>query len=198
MELNTSVINISLWYNVKEGNQCGRELTLSSSSLSHSTAHVHFRRRSCAVMRIWCARGQLRKQIQRKRLKALYLINPLHPNISVHFLHNFFHTFPMVQTRSIWFKTKNPLVDDQCLFYGWCWWEILVTNHSQGLITYKGVCPTIVDRIRARRNCCNGRGQFFWVSFLVTRCLNVMFQQLLTDLQKSVTMNLMHWYALFW
>lgn len=82
----------------------------------------------------------------------------------------FFHTFPMVLTRSIWFKTKNPLVDDQCLFYGWCWWEILVTNHSQGLITYKGVCPTIVDRIRARRNCCNGRGQFFWVSFLVTRC----------------------------
>ena len=111
MELNTSVINISLWYNVKEGNQCGRELTLSSSSLSHSTAHVHFRRRSCAVMRIWCARGQLRKQIQRKRLKALYLINPLHPNISVHFLHNFFHTFPMVLTRSIWLKIKNPLVD---------------------------------------------------------------------------------------
>ena len=39
-----------------------RRLTLSSSSFSHSTAHAHFRRRSGAARRIWCARGQLRRK----------------------------------------------------------------------------------------------------------------------------------------
>ena len=46
-----------------------RKLTLSSSSLSHSTANAHFRRRSGAARRIWCARGQLRKTNTEKERK---------------------------------------------------------------------------------------------------------------------------------
>ena len=57
------------------------QLTLSSSSLSHSTAHAHFRRRSGADRRIWCARGQLRRKHRETDIYILFLrhiTDPLH------------------------------------------------------------------------------------------------------------------------
>ena len=35
------------------------------------------------------------------------LINPLHPNISMHILHNVLYTFPKMLTRRIWLTIKS-------------------------------------------------------------------------------------------
>ena len=42
-------------------------------------------------------------------------INPLHPNISMHILHNVFHTFAKVLTRRICLTIKVLLVVDDFL-----------------------------------------------------------------------------------
>ena len=70
-----------------------------------------------------------------------HFLDPLHPNISIYFLHTVLYTFPMALTRRICLTIKSflswwsfPSISwPQCLFLGWYWWEKMITNHSLGL-----------------------------------------------------------------
>ena len=42
----------------------------------------------------------------KKELKSI-LVNPLHPNISIHFLHTVLYTFPMILTKRICLTIKS-------------------------------------------------------------------------------------------